>query len=654
MSKRVRNNLLFFLIFIVGQQIFAQGIKYENVFWRLLSYSGAIGLQADYRQLQTIFNGGFEEQRTGRILTGRISLDTKSYIWHPNLMIIDLNLDYYPGIQKDQFIVAPDRSEVRSLEKIYGRVTLFNERPVSLTAYYNYNHNYINRELTTDVDYYRKLYGTSLILRNDFLPARLEYTNDRWRQFELQTNREFTNKSSKIRAEVNKSFSSRDRGKLIYAYKDFIRTYAWNSEVHNKISSLNFSENIYFNERRTNSLLANIWVYNQAGTQAFDRLQAIGRLNYDLLWNLKFRANYNYFEYSNPLIGTIQSTYDGQLQHQLFESLTSTFSYQYADIRHTDYLRLRKTLELGFKYKKMIPTGHLRLFYNYRNRKEDWENRDYYLRVVDEEHKMNDDEIILLDYPYVNIESVVVTDALNSIIYEENVDYVLIKRDIYVEIQRIPGGRIAPGSMVYVDYIAEQKLDSKYTGITEGYGAGITLFGRLIEMYYRKNDLNYDNVRLAEYKILKVFNQQVFGVKFSFWRILLGYEHDDFKSNIVPYRSNRYYFSLNGYATSKLSYALSLRWRDQYLTQENELQNYAHGSIRFSYRINRMNRLNLDGIYRKQRGRTLDLDLLNLRVEFATIYRKIEFTLGGEVFRRDYIGQIQNYGAIFARLERLF
>ncbi len=654
MNKRIIKILVLFIVFILVQQTSAQGIRYENVFWRLLSYSGVIGIQGDYRQLQTIFKTGFEEQKIARILTGRIGLNTKSYIWHPNLLIIDLNLDYNPGFQRDQFIVAPDRSEVRSLEKVYGRATLFNERAVSLSGYYSYNHSYINRELTTDVDFYRKLSGASVVFRNDFIPARFDYTNDRWRQFELQTNREFTNKSTKIRAEANKSFGTRDNGRLVYAYEDYKRTYAWNSIIHNKISSLNFDENVYFNKKRTNSLLANVWLYNQAGSQSFDRLQAIGRLNFDLLWNFNFKANYNYFNYSNPQIETVQNTVDGQLQHQLYESLTSTISYQYADISHTDYLRLRKTLELNFKYKKMIPTGYLRLYYNYRNRKEDWENRDYYVRVVDEEHQMNDDEIILLDYPYINLESIVVTDALNSIIYEENVDYVLIERDIYVEIQRLPGGRIAPGSVVYVDYTAEQRLDSKYTGITQGYGASVMLFRNLLELYFRKNDLNYDNIQLAEYRILKVFNQQVFGVKLSYWRITLGYEYDDFRSNIVPYRSNRYFFSLNGQAMKNLSYALSARWRDQYLTQEALLQNYANGAVRLSYRINQMNRISLDGIYRKQRGRALDLDLLNLRAEFVTVYRKIEFTIGGEVFRRNYVGQIQNYGAVFARIERMF
>ena len=654
MKTNLYKYLFLLLCLISFEHAIGQGIKYDNVLWRLLSYNGIIGIRGDYRQRQTVFRNGKEEQKIAKILSGQIELDTKSYIWHPNFLMIDLNLQYNPGLQKDQFIVALDRSEVRSLEKVYGRVTFFSQRPVSLSAYYSYNHSYINRELTTDVDYYRKLLGGFLTLRNSFLPIRIDYTEDRWRQYELQTNRAFTNKSKKIRAEANKSFGTLDNGRLVISQEDYRRTYAWNAAVQNKISSLNFNENVYLNKRRTNSIQANIWLYRQVGSQSFDRIQALGSMNFDLLWNFRWRGQYRYFEYSNPQIDSKQNNYLAVLEHKLFKSLTSTFSYEYNDVIHTDYMRILKTGEVNFNYKKTVPTGFLRLFYHYRERGESWDNRDSYVRIVDEEHQMNDDEIILLEYPYVDLESIVVTDAQNSIVYQENIDYVLIERDIFVEIQRLPGGRIEPGALVYVDYIAKQRLQSEYTGITEGYGASISLFNNFLELYYRKSDLNYDNIQLEEYRILKVYNQQVYGAKIFFWRMTFGYEHDEFISNIVPYRVNRYYSTLNGYATNELSYALAVNWRDQYLTQEAELQNYANGSIRFTYRLNPLNKINLEGVYRRQRGRALDLDLLNLKLEFVTGYRQINLVLGAEIFQRDYSGERQDYGALYLRLDRKF
>jgi len=50
--------------------------------------------------------------------------------------------------------------------------------------------------------------------------------------------------------------------------------------------------------------------------------------------------------------------------------------------------------------------------------------------------------------------SVLVYNLNRTIIYQENIDCVLIRREDFTEIQRIPGGQILNGQEVSVDYQA--------------------------------------------------------------------------------------------------------------------------------------------------------------------------------------------------------
>ena len=95
-------------------------------------------------------------------------------------------------------------------------------------------------------------------------------------------------------------------------------------------------------------------------------------------------------------------------------------------------------------------------------------------------------------------------------------------------------------------------------------------------------------------------------------------------------------------------------WRDYRLALENEKQQFADISGQVGYVITRTVNLNLYGGYRFQEGRGIDLDLTNFRAEILTRIRKLYFSTGIEIYRRDFSGEIINYNGAFIRLERKF
>ena len=128
--------------------------------WHLRNISGEVDLKGQYRQLESNFNEVMEDQRSMYLLSG-IKLNTSSYLWDKDILLIDLGGAYSPELRDETYITIPDRSEVRTLKKLNLKTTLFNNKPVTLQGFYDFDQNYYNRELLTNVKSNNQLWGGS-------------------------------------------------------------------------------------------------------------------------------------------------------------------------------------------------------------------------------------------------------------------------------------------------------------------------------------------------------------------------------------------------------------------------------------------------------------------------------------------------------------
>ncbi|MFQ5583809.1 MAG: hypothetical protein ACE5GL_05185, partial [Calditrichia bacterium] len=210
------------------------------------------------------------------------------------------------------------------------------------------------------------------------------------------------------------------------------------------------------------------------------------------------------------------------------------------------------------------------------------------------------------------------------------------------------------GTTVYVDYRAEKQLSYNFDAINKTFGVSLFLFRNRLELYYRSNEQNYDNVDIGPLKILKIVSQKVYGSRLSINSIAVGFEYDRMNSNIVPYRSSRYFITFNRYLNYRIRLSLTGDWREYELIQTRELQKFAsvYGSL--VYNLSRLSQLKLLGNYRFQEGRGIDLNLNSLRGEFVTRYHNVFITLGLEYFRRDFSGEKIYFNNAYVRIERKF
>lgn len=644
---------VFIVLSIMAVELAAQNPVISWGIFNLQSYSGLIGVEGLYRNQTTILANGKTEEPVTNQFTGRILLNTDSYLWHPNFMGINLNLDYNPGVTNEAFLVTPDRAETRTAESLRLMLLLFKQRPLSFNLFYNLSHSFTNREYTSNVETLNRDYGANLSFRNKIVPVSIRYINSAWNQLEISSSRNYINLRESLQADFNKSFGFGDKHNLIYAYEDYRRKYTNADTISNFVNNVRLQNYIPFNKNRTSNLRSLINFHDQQGNQTYRRMQINENLLFQLPFNFDISGNYRFTNLEDIFQKTKQHNLLSKINHQLFSSLRSSAYYELIDIDNTFYDEQTRQAGFNLDYKKKIGFGTWNIGYNFRNRNDDRDGRSSTLIVTREEKVLLDGETILLDYPYVDLASVIVRDETGTIIYDENLDYILIERDNYVEIQRLPGGQIVNGQSVYIDYLVLQPISFSYNTNNHGIKTGFDLFNRLFQVYYRYNEQTYDNIRFIDPAILKTVYQNVYGLRITKYIFSFGAEYDLYQSNIVPYETKRYFATISE-QLSNIYFVINANYLDRYLIKDREYQRFFDFSGQINLKIQRSGKISFYMGYRNQEGRGIDLDLRNFKIEYSGRYRSLHLSTGIEVYKRNYLGESISYNGAFIKLERRF
>jgi hypothetical protein len=625
-------------------------------FWHLRNVSGEIDLKGQYRQLKSSFNEIEEDQRSTYLLSG-FKLNTSSYLWHKDIVLIDLNGAYSPELRNEQYIMVPDRSEVRTLKKVDLKATLLNNKPVSLQGFYNYDQSYYNRELLTNVRSSNQLWGGILSLNSKFMPVRLTYRNQKWDQKETQTGRTFRMDQENLEARASKSFGSGDRTELLYSRHNYFYRYAELHRTEHLINRLALNNSIFFDSRRRYNLNSRFNWYDQEGTTSFRRIELLEGLTMQLPHHLKLSANFNLYNLKDTQQTWDQKRGQASLQHKLFKSLTSKLYLEVTRIRLESGNLSRESDFRGgvdLKYTKKIPTGTLNLSYRYYRHEHATDGTSGMVQVIDEEQVLSDGEVTLLQKPYVEDQTVVVTDVTGALVYQLNFDYILVTRGVFLEIQRVPGGLIPDGGPVYIDYAYQQPGSYSYGANNNHFGASILLFKRLLELYYNYSVQDYPKVIQGDLLTLNYFRQHVYGVRLDVGFARAGVEADLYKSNIIPYRMRRYYVDVNWNFKSALMLTMNGNIRDYRMIADEVDQWYANVSGKLVYRISPTMRASLETGYLNQRGANINLDLLTSRAELHAAFNKLQVRVGLEMYRRLYQNSEFAFNGAYIQVTRRF
>lgn len=643
------------IILLLSGRGFSQSQPSVFRLYKLTSYSGSIGVKGFYREQERVLNS-VVDYSTYPFISGAFSLNTKSYIGHPNLLLLEVGGEYNPGSDRQTYTVSPDRSEVLTFSKLDLRATLFNSKPMSLGGYFNLSRNFINREFVASMRTDAKQWGLNYSFRNKILPLTIAYSDRKWDQLEIETGRTYRNKQKDLQGSVSRSFTKfGDNNELRYVYYDFFREDQNFIQTKNSNNNWILNNTFYFDKHKRYMFRSAINNLDQQGNINQKRFQMFESVSFRLPFKLGVRGGYNFSDIQQVNQGYKMQRINIGLDHELFTSLNTAVFYDKTKTIHTVYDEGNTRMGLSFNYIKKIPTGTLNLAYAIRRHNQNVvSDPNQNVQIIDEPHILADGQVILLDRPYIEIATVVIKDATGSIIYQRDFDYLLIERNEFIEVVRVPGGQIANNSPVLADYIAALRGSYNFDADFQSFTISVKLFDQLLELYYTTSFQDYNNVESADNVTLNYFTRNIYGGQIKVWLFNAGVEWDDYNSTIVPYQKMRYYLRISGKIGKKMLLSLNSDVTDQTLTDTNTEQLYANLFGKVIYQFKPQSKINFDIGYRKQVGEQIDLDLITAKAEFNTVYRNIYMKVGLEVYKRNYVGEELNFRGVYFQIDRKF
>jgi hypothetical protein len=151
---------------------------------------------------------------------------------------------------------------------------------------------------------------------------------------------------------------------------------------------------------------------------------------------------------------------------------------------------------------------------------------------------------LILPHTGIQQNSIGVRDTTGTRTYFASIDYTTVYKSNRAIIQRIPGGAIPANSAVLINYtVAPQPANDVATdGLTagvrydikEGFAKGLSLYTRY---FIQQQDTSSDQPGAF---IADNVNALTYGAEYRIWRLLFSAEHEDHRSDLFPYHSNRF------------------------------------------------------------------------------------------------------------------
>ncbi len=443
-----------------------------------------------------------------------VQLDLSGAVSNPRLLGFDLGVRPIRA-QTNWTGEPPSPNGGRSALNVYGRLSLLAGAPVSL---------FLGGRLWRDDHTDRLSFETQervaefegrLSFRNPYLPATLDY-EDRardvtWRPNPLQsTSRDETIRTLRLTARNSKTNVTVEQ--LWYddrvGQRDFntFRTYLAHRLRWGKGSNLSSA----FRYR------------NQSGTTPNELISwsQVARLQQS--WTVW--SDYSYSIFSQQSLGSETRGVTGQLiasWRALTELTLSVEGYGYYrsfNVGRSTYYRAQP--QASFRTRLPLEAtllGQVAVGYEWHDQEP---GDDGFGAVVDESHVIDPSGRFSLTERFVDLTSVVVTSADETIVFDPDFDYLLLEEDPFVNLVVLPGGRLQAGDTVLVDYRFQLMPAGSANAILGRYELEIRRGG--LRLFHRRSIQDeVDGVGPSTLPLLRNIDDIATGIGFS-GRVLRG------------------------------------------------------------------------------------------------------------------------------------
>ncbi|PLX14478.1 MAG: hypothetical protein C0597_10010, partial [Marinilabiliales bacterium] len=581
------------------------------------------------------------------------NIKTQSYIWHPNLLSIDINADYNPELRNNIADAYPDRVERMSHKGIDFSAKVLKQKKIRLQSNVILSDGYYNDE---DINYTKsnnKYWDVKLMSVDRRIPFQLSYSNIISENNNITKNRLYSFDAKNLVGTISKKLYKKDAHSIQYKYTEDKRVYSSLQEINTVFHDINLNNRLYFDKKNNYLLNSIIREYIKYGNLESKEFSAREKFLFKFPQNFKLGLNYTYRDYLSNEFNFNQNEIFTQLDHKLFQSLWSSLFYSIYNTKQSLYSEQVSQVGFNINYLKKIPTGNIAINYYYANETMHRNNESDIVQVVNEQHTITDGELLLLKVPFVINGSVVVKSMNQILIYQENLDYYLVDQGDFVEIQRIPGGQLDNNSIILVDYIAERAATSNYKLDRHSLSAKVSILNQWLSVYYRYKEDAYSNIDYENIFSRDEYKQHIIGIESRSKYHKLGIEYNDKESSLIPIEQLRYFANLSlRYKNFQFLATASHNYYYKYGIYKN--QSYLSSTANVTYRIGSNTNIEYSFNYRKQDGDNIFLDLVKSKLEYSSRLRALSYSFGLEYFHKNMISEDIKLGGVFIKVRRIF
>ncbi|MCC7377475.1 MAG: hypothetical protein IT581_22635 [Verrucomicrobiales bacterium] len=628
--------------------------------FRLERLAAGLDVEAESQE----WRGGFSTTPMTRdrlYIAPAVELGGHGSIYHPNLFEYDLQGEGLISYEQFDLAGSPNAesnghdSSWDPLIRYNLNARLLKDKPYSPSFHASRGRAFRDLDFFTRTTVDTEDYGAVAGYRTGLIPFNVSY--DRRSESESGMARPSSTDEEIVAVDARNSRAYGGETQFTYSHNNFNRLNRGFAEDSGDSHRADLTD--------TEKLGADDWILLRSLLR-YGRVDSTGRNDEDLQFseNLTLRhssslQSYYDYSYSSRASGgtdNIGNTGGAGIQHQLFESLTSSLEFRGEDQSSTgpsgtvDILRYGGTLAENYT-KKLGDWGRLHLGYSLGVQPEERTFSGTDINILDEPHTLRDSDITLLALPNADVASIRITDTTGTILYLANLDYLVFSRGAVTEIRRVSGGHIPNGGAVLVSYVARNQESDRYTNIINAFQWRLDLFGRLLSFYAR---VTIDQKPGGKSATLNEFVDTVAGVESEWKGLQLGAEYENYDSTLTPYTAFRF---REGYNWSPLTYAnFGINFSQTFteFPDTNRRVDYQDVIARVEIRPVRSVSIKLEGGYRIEEGDGVDQTIFTARADVSYTLGRFAAALGYEYHDESYFADLYHKHFLYLKVRRTF
>lgn len=619
------------------------------------------GVYAEAFAQETTIDGSSSYENTRTFVGPLIGVGASGSIYHPNLISYRLDVDGSYGFTREEFTsggVSTATDETQFLGWFSGQMHVLDSKPLNGRLYANYNHTY------HDYDFFNRIYvntwnyGGSAFYSSG--PWRFSTRLDRFTEEAESTTLPRTSDTKSVSFAVS---HSRSIGNTAFtsSLSDYDRNDSgYKSSGRNYLFAVSDIED-FGDRKQYHSLLNLSYNHIEPVNLPNDLLTAMGSLRVEHAENLDSQHQMSYSHSSYEDADNESLSGSSSLRHQLFDSLTSTFTVQGYNYSASAGVSRQDSWQVGagpgFNYtKRLSDSSSLSAYESFSLYHTEVQSSGDRVTVNSEPQSFNSPGsggFFTLRQPNVIESTIVISSGPNSsgTIYDPVADgYEVIPNGQLTRIQRLPGSTM-PDS-VFVRYDFNPGSPGEYDTLNNACGLRVDFFNQLWGVYTRYV-LNQNSGDPGV--VVQDLNDFVIGTDVN-WRFLrAGAEFEMYDSSLAPYEALRFFQNFNFAPHERAS--LGINFTETFVNYDlagrNE-QNY-RATLRYNYRFGNHVRMSLDLGGHRRVGEGVDQTMGLCRPELGYTLGDFSASLGYELGYNAYMNRQENLrNRAYIRLRKAF